>query len=84
MDRFKALKVLSDDSNAIDEEMQGEYRNLELIYEKLYEDVFRQRDLLIEGKVPLNQDLIVEFNQKLLTLELDEDFKKYEPMPFEV
>jgi hypothetical protein len=35
-DRFKALKVLQDEANELDEEEDKEYRDLELKYDKLY------------------------------------------------
>ena len=40
-DRFKAMKVLYDECLEIDEEQQAEYRKVELMFEKLYEDVYR-------------------------------------------
>jgi len=36
-DRFKALKVLMDEVNVLDEEEDKEYRVLELKYDKLYQ-----------------------------------------------
>jgi len=35
-DRFKALKVLMDEANEVDEEEDKEYRQLELKYDALY------------------------------------------------
>lgn len=35
-DRFKALKVLEDEQNALDEAEDEEFRKLELKYESLY------------------------------------------------
>ena len=42
-DRFKALKVLYDQVNALDDEEEKEYRKLELKYEKLYQEVYEKR-----------------------------------------
>lgn len=46
-DRFKALKVIEDEANAIDEEENEEYRKLELKYEALYQQIYEQRDKVI-------------------------------------
>ena len=42
-DRFKALKVLYDQVNDMDEEEEKEYRLLELKYEKLYQEIYAKR-----------------------------------------
>ena len=45
-DRFKALKVLYDQVNDLDEEEEKEYRQLELKYEKMYAEIYAKRALL--------------------------------------
>lgn len=49
-DRFKALKVLYDQVNLVDEEEEKEYRLLELKYEKLYSQVYEKRRQLLSGQ----------------------------------
>ena len=42
-DRFKALKVLYDQVNDLDEEEEKEYRLLEIKYEKMYAEIYAKR-----------------------------------------
>lgn len=76
-DRFKGLKVLYDQVNAIDEEEEKEYRQLELKYEKLYQEVYAKRAALLAGQVEPDQDLIAQF-EKVKTALTDEDYEKLE------
>ena len=42
-DRFKALKTISDECYDIEEEEETEIRNIEVMFEALYSDLYRQR-----------------------------------------
>lgn len=46
-DRFKALLVLYDEANKVNEQEEDEYRKLELKYEKLYSKVYEKRAALV-------------------------------------
>ena len=48
-DRFKAIKVLYDEINEINEEEEREHRLLELKYEKLYQTTYVKRAALVRG-----------------------------------
>jgi hypothetical protein len=84
--RFKAIKSLLDICNDFEDEQQGEMRQLELMYEKLYDDVYIQRAEILTNKMSDEQvkDLVGEFNNKVKLHELDDSFKKLEVPPFEV
>lgn len=60
--RFKALKVLYDQVNEIDEEEEKEYRKLELKYEALYQEIYKRRQLLISGESEVDLDLCKQFD----------------------
>lgn len=57
-DRFKALKVLQDTVHDLDEEEQREMRKLEIQFEEKYKEIYAARELLINGKVEIDQELI--------------------------
>ena len=40
-DRFKALKSLFDQCEQIDEDRDNQFHNLEVLFEKLYSDIYR-------------------------------------------
>jgi hypothetical protein len=48
-DRFKAIMVLYDQVNCLNDEEEKEHRALELKYEKLYQEVYAKRAALIKG-----------------------------------
>ena len=48
-DRFKALKALADECCEIEEERESEMHTMELMYEALYLDLYRQREEVING-----------------------------------
>lgn len=62
-DRFKALKVLYDQVNDLDEEEEKEYRQLELKYEKMYAEIYAKRALLVKGLEEPSQNLIDQFEE---------------------
>ena len=62
-DRFKALKVLYDQVNELDEEEEKEYRQLELKYEKMYAEIYAKRALLVKGLEEPSQNLIDQFEE---------------------
>ena len=53
-DRFKAIKVLYDQCGDLDDEEEKEYRALEVKYEKLYQEVYQQRALIIKGEIDID------------------------------
>ena len=64
-DRFKAIHVLYGQVNAIDEEEDAEYRQLELKYEKLYQQVYAKRTNLLNGEpASVDTELIAKFDSR--------------------
>lgn len=55
--RFKALKVLYDQVNDLDDEEEKEYRKIELKYEHLYQAIYKKRAETIAGTIPIDEDL---------------------------
>lgn len=53
------------------------YRELELKYDKLYNEVYEQRKQILLGTGPLPEALITEYDNRAKELD-DEDFKKVE------
>mgnify|MGYP000601156246 CR=1 FL=1 len=53
-DRFKAIKVLYDECHELEEEREYELHQLEILFEALYADIYRQRNELINGLEPVN------------------------------
>jgi hypothetical protein len=76
-DRFKALKVLYDQVNELDEEEEKEYRQLELKYEKKYAEIYRKRAALTRGEEEPNQNLIDAFEEVKTGL-MDEKYNELE------
>lgn len=56
--RFKALKVLYDQVNDLDDEEEKEYRALELKYEALYKTIYDKRSGVLSGTIELDSKLI--------------------------
>lgn len=64
-DRFKAIKVLYDQVNDLNDEEEREHRLLEIKYEKLYQEVYKKRAaLLIGDNSAVDADLIKLFDQR--------------------
>lgn len=63
-DRFKAIKVIYDQCNDNDLELQELSRALEVKYEKLYKEVYQKRAALLSGSAELDQALIDEFDKR--------------------
>ena len=77
-DRFKAMKVLYDQVNVIDEEEDELYRKLELKYEKLYKEVYAKRALLIKGDPSaIDKELLEKFEERQKVM-IDADFAELE------
>lgn len=77
-DRFKALKVIYDQYNDMDEEEQAEYRKLELAYEKKYAQIYQVRSkILNDDSFKIPDDLVEEFNARSEELK-DEGYKDLE------
>ena len=63
--RFKALQVLYNQIDQFSEEEQIAQRQLELKYEKLYQEVYRKRAALLAGdKEAVDQALLDKFDQR--------------------
>ncbi|CDW71785.1 UNKNOWN [Stylonychia lemnae] len=82
-DRFKALKVLYDQQMEIDEEEEKLYRELELKYDKLYQEVYTQRKQILLGTQAPPEALFAEYQARAEEL-YDEDYKKVEVNPIDV
>lgn len=67
----------------IDEEEEKLYRELELKYDKLYNQVYEERKALLLGKVPPSETYLGEYEARAKELD-DEDFKKVEATPVDV
>jgi hypothetical protein len=76
-DRFKALKVLYDQVNDLDDEEEKEYRALEVKYEKLYQEVYKKRALLLKGETEPSKELCDQFEEVKEKL-IDEKYAELE------
>lgn len=64
-DRFKALHVIYDEVNRIDDDEEREYRALELKYEKMYQEVYAKRLALLNGEqAAVDDELIKKFDER--------------------
>jgi len=77
-DRFKALKILYDECDELEDDRETELHKLEIQFEALYEDIYRQRNEVVNGTEALNQDLIDEFDIKAKELQKDPNYKDIE------
>ena len=82
-DRFKALKALQDLVHQADEEEQSEIRQMEIVYENKYKEIYKLRYDLISGNVSPDSDLISEFNKRAEEMK-DNDYDKVEVVPCDV
>mgnify|MGYP006113461901 CR=1 FL=1 len=82
--RFKAVKSILDSMNDLDEEENYEVRQMDLIYETLYAEIYSQRTEVLLDKMPKEQikDLVNEFNNKVKVHEMDPSFKEVDVPPF--
>lgn len=75
-DRFKAMFTTYEVANTLNDEEEKEHRALELKYEKLYQEVYAKRALLLSGeKTAVDADLIKTFDERV------EIFKDTETFP---
>ena len=84
-DRFKALKMLQDDTKKFDEEHSVEYRKLEVEFERKYKEIYAMRDTLLAGKehLPDHAELLKEFDAIAIKMK-DDDYDKLEVEPCDV
>ncbi len=82
-DRFKALKMLYDEGNAIDDLEEAEFRRLEIKYEDVYTEFYTQRYKILSGEIDVPQELVDAFDTRAEELN-DEDYKKVEVTQAEV
>lgn len=79
VNRFKAIKVLYDGLMEYEDEMETEMHQLEIMFEQLYADLYRQRDETVNGTYDdLSKDLIIEFNEKAKMAQLSDNYKETE------
>ena len=76
-DRFKALKVLTDQLHDLDEEEDIAYRAIERKYELLYQKVYAKRAALIKGDVQPDPEVVGKF-EEMKTKMMDEEYEKLE------
>lgn len=67
----------------IDEEEEKLYRDLELKYDKLYKEVYEQRNKILLGSIAPPEDLLAEYATRAQILD-DDDYKKVEADPVDV
>lgn len=67
----------------IDEQEEKLYRELELKYDALYQEVYESRRLLLQGLVPPAEDLLKQYDARAKELD-DEDYKNVEADPIDV
>ena len=75
--RFKALMVLYQSTENIDEEEEKASRDLELKYEKQYQEIYEQRAKVLKGEVELEKENIDKFDQMRTDYE-DAEYEKLE------
>lgn len=76
-DRFKALKVITDQLHDLDEEEDIAYRAIERKYELLYQNVYAKRAALIKGDVQPDNDVVAKFEEMKEKL-VDESYESLE------
>lgn len=76
-DRFKALKVLTDQLHELDEEEDIAYRAIERKYELLYQKVYEKRATLLKGDVQPEEAVIAKFTEMKNSL-VDADYETLE------
>lgn len=67
----------------IDEEEEKLYRELELKYDKLYQEVYEERKKILLGTLAPPEDLLAEYSKRAQELE-DDDYKTLEVEPLDV
>jgi len=60
-DRFKALKVLHDQCVDLDEEEEKAFRAIELKYEVMYQEVYKQRAQLLSGELEPTAEMLEQY-----------------------
>ena len=76
-DRFKALKVLTDKLNDIDDQMDVAYHALEVKYESQYAEIYKKRTALIKGDVMPDEESLARYEELKSDL-IDGDYEKLE------
>ena len=74
-DRFKTLRVLADQCDKMDDDMQVEVRQLDVLYNELYVEIDEQRSQIINGNYEMYQDLLEQFNVMAKQQQQDPKFK---------
>jgi len=77
-DRFKALKVLTDQLHDLDEEEDVAYRAIERKYEILYGHVYAKRAALVKGETQPEEATIAKFEEMKTKLTAEEGYDAVE------
>lgn len=72
-----------DEGNAVDDEEDQEYRELEIKYDKLYREIYEVRRKVIMGEAYQLEQLIADYEKRAKELD-DEDYKKVEANAIDV
>ncbi len=75
--------MVQDQGLELDEEEERVYRELELKYDKLYKEIYEQRNQILQGKIQPPAALLEEYETRAKELD-DEDYKKVEVNPCDV
>lgn len=76
-DRFKALKVLHDQCTDLDAEEEKSFRAIELKYEVMYQEVYKQRAQLLSGEIEVSAESLEQYKFREEKLK-DEKFAEVE------
>jgi len=82
-DRFKALKVLYDQCTDLDEEEEKAFRLIELKYEDMYTDVYKQRAQILTGEIEVSAEALEQYSYREGKLK-DDKFAEVEVTPCDV
>ena len=77
-DRFKALKVITDQLHKLDEEEDIAYREIERKYELLYAQVYEKRSALVRGESQPEDAVIAKFEEMKTALMEDAGYEGLE------
>jgi hypothetical protein len=71
--RFKALKIMQDELLELEDEQTSKIHESEIMYEKIYEEIYTQRREVMMNKMPQDtfKDLIEQFDQHIKKYEHD-------------
>lgn len=77
-DRFKALKVVTDQLHKLDEEEDIAYREIERKYELLYAKVYEKRSAIVRGEAQPDEEVVAKFEEMKTALVEDAGYEALE------